>query len=349
MDRLDILQDGDIVLAVSGSLELRVSSVVLSMTSPVFRTMLGPHFAEGHALRRKTTGVPHVVTLPDDDAKLMKALCLISHHQPRAVQVPDCGAAFIVDMVALADKYGCLDILKLPATQWAAAISIVVLDQMTQMKCAEAAFKLDDAQFFDRCTRTLVLGGIEDSEQYLPYASTFHRILISALEKTKARTFSHLKSLIDKLVEYMGSAVDPDSSHYNEVQGAGGYLDCEFNSAAVGTYLHTLSKARMWPSSCRTACLGLLLINIQSLQSPEITLAEPCSDCRSESLLKAFEREMCKLQGVSQDLFTPVCLDCLKGTSDAYIACRIPHHGFWESRDRGGDQRLHYDCEELVE
>ncbi|KAK5734974.1 hypothetical protein LTR17_008463 [Elasticomyces elasticus] len=166
MNRVDILPDGDIVLAVSGSLELRVSSVVLSMTSPVFKTMLGPHFAEGHALRRQNAGTPHIVTLPDDNAELMTALCLVSHHQTRAITVPTAGAQFIVQLTALADKYDCVDILRLPLASWAATIDVEEANGNTTIRCAAVALRLDDAHFFAKCTRVLVLDGLIGFPEY---------------------------------------------------------------------------------------------------------------------------------------------------------------------------------------
>lgn len=58
---------------------IRVCSKVLSRASPVFATMLGPHFAEGQALKNSTAhGFPSI-PLPEDDAEAMILLCRAIH------------------------------------------------------------------------------------------------------------------------------------------------------------------------------------------------------------------------------------------------------------------------------
>ncbi|KAK5680584.1 hypothetical protein LTS10_007517 [Elasticomyces elasticus] len=338
MDRVDILPDGDIILAVSGSLELRVSSVVLSMTSPVFKTMLGPHFAENQALR---TRVPYAMALPDDEASLMKALCLVSHHKLKEVQLPDVvGGDFIIGMVALADKYDCLDMLKLPATQWAVAVDFGLLAQPTQMSCADAAFTLDDAHFFERCTRAIIIGGIDGPLCASPDLGGREYTMMGALLETELHIFGHLKDSIDSIVETLGSALDPRFGHnHSESRWATTEL-CEFSKVAVGTLLGALSAACLWPSSYRSECLGVLFRSIEALKTPQITYA-PCSDCCG-NLTDFFERKVRELQEVARNLFTAVCLDCLKKESTMFSHCRVAHHGQWAKGGCGAEHRLHY-------
>ncbi|KAK3648014.1 hypothetical protein LTR56_007714 [Elasticomyces elasticus] len=343
MRRVDILPDGDIILAVKGSLELRVSSVVLSMVSPVFKTMLGPHFAEGQALRRQSAGLPHVITLPDDDAQLMKVLCLVSHHQARGVQAPSDEASkamFVIELVALADKYDCMEILKYPAASCMTAVDPELLNRTTRMMCAEAAFKLDDALFFGRCTRSLVLEG-----EFLAWgASTCRDSILNAVRETADRTLSILAGTIDDIVTSAGDRLGALYEHHS-VDNCFVSKECEYNTAAVGTVLRALRAVQLRPPSSQSCKLRDKIRSVQALEVPTVTLISPCETCfdgDSENILEMFERTISHARNTVQRIFTAVCSDCLKQISEKNSTCRTPHHGEWATSDEDGDGRLHY-------
>ena len=67
----DVDPEGDITLVV-GDQQIRASSKVLALASPVFATMLGPYFAEGQAKNPS-------ITLPEDDVEAMTWLCKALH------------------------------------------------------------------------------------------------------------------------------------------------------------------------------------------------------------------------------------------------------------------------------
>ena len=67
----DVDPEGDITLVV-GDQQIRASSKVLALASPVFATMLGPYFAEGQAKNPS-------ITLPEDDVEAMSWLCKALH------------------------------------------------------------------------------------------------------------------------------------------------------------------------------------------------------------------------------------------------------------------------------
>ncbi|KAK5692454.1 hypothetical protein LTR97_010763 [Elasticomyces elasticus] len=356
MHRVDILPDGDIILAIKGSLELRVSSLVLSMVSPVFKTMLGPHFAEGQALRHQSAGVLHILTLPDDDAQLMKVLCLISYHQADAVTVSSVPAKFIIELATLADKYDCLSILKYPVTSWAAAIDPESLDAATRCACAEAAFKLDDAQLFGRCTKALVLDG--DSWSPAGRATSCRVSIADAVRKTETCAEYNVVRLIDNVVTdaagRLGSYYEHDGEHNPTLDwyGCPRYSSCEFNKVAIGTLMHALSVARLWPPSSRGHTLRDILHSTRTMKVPRVTAISPCKTCldkSTENILEMFERNIGGLRADFNDIFTAVCLDCLKQIGDENSICRTPHHGEWATSDEDGNQRLHYDRAKLNE
>ncbi|KAK4898064.1 hypothetical protein LTR27_004450 [Elasticomyces elasticus] len=353
MDRLDILPDGDIILAVSGSLELRVSSVVLSMTSPVFKTMLGPHFAEGQALRRNMTGLPHVVTLPDDGAEPMKTLCLVSHHQTKAIHFSSCTVAratFVIELVDLADKYDCMDIIRLPAASWLAAVNIESLIRTKKIACAEAAFKLDDATFFGRCTKTLVLDGEVDLWDPAEGASPCRHSILDAVRKTENCAAKVVTGMIDGMVTNAGDRLGAGYKH----RCVDNWMtkDCEYNTAAVGTFLRALCAAQLWTPSSRSRKLRDIFRNVQALEVPTVTLISPCRTCldrATEDILEVFERDIRRVQNAVQAIFTSVCLDCLKKIGDGYSTCRTPHFCEWTFIDQDGVGRLNYDHAKLGE
>ncbi|KAI7379656.1 hypothetical protein KC336_g19152 [Hortaea werneckii] len=112
---VDIAADGDVILALPQNLYIRVSSSALTLVSPVFKAMLGPHFREGNELRSSTQ--PIEIALPEDDGIAMKHLCLLLHgrtgdsysHGDRNFPTQ------LHALAVLADKYNCVEAISLPA------------------------------------------------------------------------------------------------------------------------------------------------------------------------------------------------------------------------------------------
>lgn len=157
MERVDVDPDGDIILAVSNTLELRVSSRVMSLTSPVFKAMLGPHFAEGHALREATPGTPKIISLPDDNAADMKLLCFVLH--PTNSNIPDgIKADPLCSFARLVDKYGCAEAVKFTASVWCSRLEeaeeTYVFWENTEVVLT-AVYYLDNPFYFARITNNL--------------------------------------------------------------------------------------------------------------------------------------------------------------------------------------------------
>lgn len=79
---LDIDPDGDVYLC-TDKFKLLVSSKVLSVASPVFQKLFGPHFAEGSQV---SSTRPGSVLLSEDNAEALVALCQILHYQFHKVE-----------------------------------------------------------------------------------------------------------------------------------------------------------------------------------------------------------------------------------------------------------------------
>lgn len=107
---VEIAADGDLIMAVGPKKKnFRLHSLILKMTSKVFRAMLGPNFAEGQQLIANVTtgsrkpGLPGKINLPEDDVKSMGFIFKTLHHQFDALESPEDIPFF--DILIAADKY----------------------------------------------------------------------------------------------------------------------------------------------------------------------------------------------------------------------------------------------------
>lgn len=86
--------DGDLkfILEQPGgeNLALLVSSKIMSLASPVFKAMLGPHFKEGK--KRMNPDEPREVVLKEDDPEAIKWICWKLHHRHGLDMVIEMGA-----------------------------------------------------------------------------------------------------------------------------------------------------------------------------------------------------------------------------------------------------------------
>ena len=158
--------DGDVVLVLEGA-ELQVSSKVLSLASNVFKAMFGPYFAEGKAT---TSNHPCRVNLSEDDPELMAILCNILHHRTQSVaRKPE--LHFLEQLAILIDKYDCSDSLRSWTQLWLIVLYTEAEDRSAVGRLLYPAFIGDDAQAFQKITRTMVLevGSNTHSGLYTPY------------------------------------------------------------------------------------------------------------------------------------------------------------------------------------
>lgn len=156
--------DGDILLVI-GETRLRVSSVILSSASPVFKAMLGPKFLEGQGDRSAQD--PKEIALYDDDVAAMVRLCRLLHHQEDMPTAPQdkaslaAGAEQLLALTILADKYGCIGSIR-PSGGYmlfnAASMPICLDTTMQTYLCLiAAAYMLEDSRHFALFTRRMVL------------------------------------------------------------------------------------------------------------------------------------------------------------------------------------------------
>ena len=103
----DVDPAGDLILLVGQGKDqkpIRVSSKVLSLASPVFATMFGPRYLEGHILSKQARFSTPSFRLPEEDPEAMTWFCRAIHLQLNA-DVATMNVGLILKLAALCDKY----------------------------------------------------------------------------------------------------------------------------------------------------------------------------------------------------------------------------------------------------
>lgn len=100
-----LISDGD-SYSTQSSVNLRVSSSILSLVSPVFSRMLKGPLAEGVAFRSPDSPRPFPIVLPDDNSAAFTVLVNIAHHQTDDIP-GDPPTSMLLELALLADKYDC--------------------------------------------------------------------------------------------------------------------------------------------------------------------------------------------------------------------------------------------------
>ena len=99
---------GDLNLLVGqegNQMSIRVSSKVLSLASPVFATMFGSRYLEGHVLSKQARFSIPSFPLPDEDPEAMTWFCRAVHLQLNANERGMTTVDLSVRIAALCDKY----------------------------------------------------------------------------------------------------------------------------------------------------------------------------------------------------------------------------------------------------
>ncbi|KAJ9272174.1 hypothetical protein DTO212C5_1679 [Paecilomyces variotii] len=116
IEKLDA--EGDVTLVVGGNTmsprQFLVSSKVLSLASPVFAKLFGPHFLEGSQMAKHGSVTIH---LDEDDAKGMGTILGILHYQ-EIPEIEKLSAKEIVTVVICCDKYDCARVIQLWIEKW---------------------------------------------------------------------------------------------------------------------------------------------------------------------------------------------------------------------------------------
>ncbi|KAK5128363.1 hypothetical protein LTR85_003031 [Meristemomyces frigidus] len=333
MERVDVDSDGDIILAVANTLELRVSSRILTLTSPVFKAMLGPHFAEGQALRNATKETPKTISLPDDNAADMQLLCFVLH--PTNINVPEAVSVGHVRAFAeLVDKYGCAGAVKYTTSVWLSVLeeerdNLLVLQYPEEL--LPASYYLDNPRYFSRFTNILARRSEECKDDFLPKRDK--RLPPGLVQEINKAMLNNEKELQQRLGDIVGSLVEafaycaaPEFRHeennepyyYSEEEQR-----CTHPVRIVHMYMEAFMEARLWPCRNRPQRLCRLLAQIDQLELPMDEASDLCATCAA--VVAQLHRDFECLKEKATTAFAGVCLDCFRAGERLAGPCRFPH------------------------
>lgn len=162
--------------------KLRVSSIMLSYASPVFKAMLGPQFAEGQVHR--SASQPLEVKCTEDHRDAMTTMCMLLHHQKTSfhndIGIDNQGAEYVEDLLEIAylvDKYQCTESLKLQAEammgKWQDRKLFSSYSTSVYIELAQAAYYFDSPRFFFIFTKRIVMQ-LAESPRHTLYQYAFH-------------------------------------------------------------------------------------------------------------------------------------------------------------------------------
>ncbi|KAK5674445.1 hypothetical protein LTS10_012833 [Elasticomyces elasticus] len=162
---LTLIEEGDVILILQNGLRVRASSVVLSLASPVFKKMLGPHYLEGQVPR--SAEQPKEVQLPDDDPNALNMLLALIHFQDPDKKKALISPAELANLAVAVDKYDCITALALTTeallkrcTEAGTLPSFYDQRLAYYARLATAAFLLRNKNLFVKYTRMLVVDGM---------------------------------------------------------------------------------------------------------------------------------------------------------------------------------------------
>jgi len=149
---ISFADDGDLVLLVGPeAVKIRVHSLFLTKASKPFKAMLGPDWKEGHDI--VSSKGPAEISLPDDDAPSLKAICAILHHQSDTVS-QSLSAVKVLRIAVVADKYDWTKAMTLISSGW---LKVRENKPRDLMLLAAAAYLFRNAEAFKATTKAMVL------------------------------------------------------------------------------------------------------------------------------------------------------------------------------------------------
>ncbi|KAI7476227.1 hypothetical protein KC351_g9588 [Hortaea werneckii] len=304
---VDVDADGDIILALSKNLYIRVSSAVLSLVSPVFKAMLGPRFREGNQPR--SSAQPNEIPLPEDDGIAMKHLCLLIHgrtgdsysHGDRTFPTQ------IRALAILADKYDCVEAIALQAEAMLSrfwmhrANKQLVIQQMAAPITAAATLGL--GPLFHVCTKSLVL------DYCTPYSVANTGLTPLTLLKLEQQRSTARLEVHEEIVR-----MTPDPFFCKTC------CKTEVPLRSLPAVHHALSQkleSTTWPPQFGTTSLRNILSKILSASDIHFDTKAPCGHGA-----RAVIRKM-KVSAKAIEIYNAVglCLPCIKNGGKKTNSC----------------------------
>ncbi|MCJ1244733.1 hypothetical protein MMC30_001932 [Trapelia coarctata] len=338
-NKLDIDLDGDVYLC-SEDFKLLVSSKVLSVASPVFKKLFGPHFMEGSQL---STTSPGTVSLSEDNAEVVVALCQILHHR-YSESVESLTFSFINNLAVVADKYDCVQSLMYFSANY---FYMKMRQQSSGFDVGRlifSAFLFDNPIIFREVTKSMVYSLL--STDYRRLADTWLletgldagdfllKDLLARLAEKQLEVKHNLQVELETVMSSLISKTLPFSGrpsrgpHFSgEASHSKNHIS-ECDCTTVTLYLHAFKVQRLWPltTALKNKNLVEFLQDLRATPFPTVKVDScGCSSCGLD--IKA---KVNTIVQSTEAAFDGLCLDCVKygKREESGRECRIAHPGY---------------------
>ncbi|KAF2209640.1 hypothetical protein CERZMDRAFT_100423 [Cercospora zeae-maydis SCOH1-5] len=300
--------NGDVKLICSSaatewSTEIIVSSVVLSLASPVFKVMLGPHFKEGATL---ASGEKLELPLPDDDAQAMLTICQVIHM--RAVSCSPPTAKQLLNIALLADKYDCRLALSYAMGEWI-QIARVTFSNQDRLDLFKVAYLMEYPKDFAEFGRLLVLNS----------PPKFHMTAPESIDDRLRRTIDKLSAHRDLTASIAARELSRTIDEECTETSAGFCLpNCTYLPTRLRNFMTSLSKSQIWPLiHFQDKSLQAMRAALKTFPQGYTTGLEYCDSkmcCQGDSLRPEHDMQLCVkhiVYKLEQSVPEP-CLICVK-------------------------------------
>ncbi|KAK3687682.1 hypothetical protein B0T22DRAFT_478979 [Podospora appendiculata] len=324
------------------AVDLRVSSSVLCLVSPVFSAMLNGPMAEGAAFRAPGSPRPFPITLPEDDGDAFAILANVFHHRIEQLSfLPP--TAVLLSLAVLVDKYACAPALMPYGVLWLQrAANRPHEDEYAGLlgRCNLLlfAYVLDLPWQFAQLSWDVLLMHrqlLKDETDYgleLPIPPE-HELLRHDLHGEIARRKARLRRDIHNMLMDPVSRVTSQLATHGHAPGP----TCPNAALAIGNYMALLDANNLSPwrpqfeTDSFTAIINRAIEVAADAGDNPMLFFEMCSRYRCACDTMAYgegvhlARELGRLLKGAWEWKLWVCLDCLKNGGESRDACRVKH------------------------
>lgn len=274
-----------------------VSSLVMSLSSPVFDAMFNGNFAEGQA---RSPDQPREVALPDDDTQAMLLVCRIAHM--RTSDLPEMlSVNAFTEFALVSDKYQCTAAVRAWSKVW---ISKIFEGEpgADYEKVVLAIYLLDMPQEFYKATVSLARDRVSDIKA-IEYDEAVVAIF-QTIQASKRLNEERVYASLDTVTKKLGS--------------------CDPSKKWFGHFMVSLRDAKIWPLQAQSV---LRMKNGITRMSPipDSRCSTSSCGCRyTFNINNALTTEIASIYNSMEGL----CLDCIKREHLGITGkCRVSHKG----------------------
>nr|POF13329.1 hypothetical protein CFP56_10476 [Quercus suber] len=330
---VSVFEGGNVVLFINGvagfsePVGIRCSSHILTMTSPVFKTLLtGARDGEIHL---------HMV---DDDGDALLILCNLLHLRNDALpsRLP---ADPLYRVAVLADKYQCSTAVGRATMGWFDRLyRQPIASTSTEInKILQAAYLLDEPMAFVRFSERWVMcepiGTVMPPAHISPQTELGKR-LATGLQNRRIALIAAVRVDFDLIIDPCSSSFSDSTSHYidympgmspepDEETGSSG-SHCYVDSHCAALYLGTLRDKNVWPATVWPRTLDQIVQNLRTFKPPPYDDCDKCEFC--EDTKGKFGLAIELIRQIHRGRLWGLCLDCFKAAGEfAPGECRYEH------------------------